>query len=220
LIDSAKHRNGDGIPPNEPEVRGGEESCRISFTEAKPEGGFSSFGDLDRLDWLALVVLVLLIVSALGLIIFQPGQAGTTVKKDGGTRQRIVVISPELDQKMAAATMLLNGGDLVKAGALLDALIAEFPYEGGPHMLKGDLFLRKQQPVEALLEYRLGVDLNPDYLDKKMVEVFQGKKIKSTLEEARRAIDAGLARTPGDATLLEQRKVLYYMLRKVAGSCG
>lgn len=201
-------------------MRAGEESCRISFTEAKPAGGLSSFGDLDRLDRLALAVLVLLLVTALGLILFQPGQSGPAVKKGGGDRQRVVIISPELDKKMAAATALLNGGDPAKAGALLDALIAEFPYEGGPHMLKGDLFLRKQQPVEALLEYRQGVDLNPDYLDKKMVEVFQGKKVKSTLEEARRAIDSGLARTPGDATLREQRKVLYYMLRKVAGSCG
>jgi tetratricopeptide (TPR) repeat protein len=201
-------------------LRAGEESCRLSFTEAKPEEGLPSFGDLDRLDRLALVLLVFLLVSALGLIIFQPGQTGATVKKGGGVRQMVVIINPELDKKLAAATSLLNGGDPLKAGQLLDALISEFPYEGGPHMLKGDLFLRKQQPVEALLEYRQGVDLNPDYLDKKMVEVFQGKKVKSTLEEARRAIDVGLAGVPGDATLLEQRKVLYYMLRKVAGSCG
>lgn len=219
-IDSANHRSGEGASPKEPELREGQESCRISFSAAKPEGGLSSLGDLDRLDRLALVVLALLLVSALGLIIFQPGQVGQATKRGRGVRQSVVLINPDLDKKLAAATTLLNGGDPVKAGQLLDALIVEFPYEGGPHMLKGDLFLRKQQPVEALLEYRQGVDLNPDYLDKKMVEVFQGKKVKSSLEEARQAIDGGLARTPGDATLREQRKVLYYMLRKVAGSCG
>lgn len=196
------------------------ESCRISLPEVKPEGSLASFVDLDRLDRVALAVLALLLVSALGLIIFQPGQVGQVSGRARGVRQSVVVINPELDKKLAAATNLINGGDPSKAGQMLDALIAEFPYEGGPHMLKGDLFLRQQQPVEALLEYRLGVDLNPDYLDKKMKEVFQGKKVKRTLEEARLVIEGGLARTPGDASLREQRKVLYYMLRKVAGSCG
>lgn len=220
LTDSTKHRSGEGLPPKEPASPEGEESCRISFAAAKPEGGLASCGDLDRLDRWSLLVLVLLVVAALGLIIFQPGQPVQSVKKGGGARQRVVIINPELDKKLAAATTLLNGGNPAKAGQLLDTLITEFPYDGGPHMLKGDFFLRKQQPVEALLEYRQGVDLNPDYLDKKMVEVFQGKKVKRTLEEARLAIEGGLARSPGDATLREQRKVLYYMLRKVAGSCG
>lgn len=219
-MDSAKHQRGKVVPPKDPELPADGESCRISFTADKVESGISALADLDRLDRVALVVLALLIISALGLIVFQPGESGQTIKKGDAARQRIVIISPELDKQMAAATTLLNGGDPAKAGQLLDKLIAEFPYEGGPHMLKGDLFLRKQQPVEALLEYRQGVDLNPDYLDKKMVQVFQGKKVKSTLEEARVVIDGGLARTPGDANLLAQRKVLYYMLRKVAGSCG
>lgn len=204
---------------NKPSV-GGEESCRISLEPAKPEGGISSLVDLDLLDRLSLLILVLLVVAALCLIVFQSEPSGKTVKTARGLRQSVVLPNPELDKKLAAATTLLNGGDPGKAGQLLDALIVEFPYEGGPHMLKGDLYLRQQQPVEAMLEFRQGVDLNPDYLDKKMKEVFQGKKVKANLEEARRAVDGGLARNPGDATLKEQRKVVYYMLRKVAGSCG
>lgn len=220
MIDSANHRSEEETPPKGPDPGEGEGSCRISLPATRPEGGLTSFGDLDRLDRAALLVLVFLIVAALGLIVFHPGQVAQATKRDRGVRQSVVVINPELDKKLAAANTLLNGGDPVKAGQMLDALIVEFPYEGGPHMLKGDLLLRIQKPVEALLEYRQGVDLNPDYLDKKMPEVFQGKKVKSTLVEARLVIEIGLARTPGDATLREQRKVLYYMLRKVAGSCG
>ena len=219
-IDSAEQQSRGGAPPREPELRAGEDSCRISCAAAQPDGGLSSFGDLDRLDRLAMTGLALLLVAALGLLVFQPGQTGQTIKKAGGARQVVEISSPELDKKMATAIALMNGGDTAKAGQLIDALIAGFPYEGGPHMLKGDLFIRTQQPLEAMLEFRQGVDLNPDYLDKKMVKVFQGKKVKSNLEEARLAIEAGLTHSPGDATLREQRKVLYYMLRKVAGSCG
>lgn len=200
-------------PPRE------EESCRISFAAEEPEGAISSFSDLDRLDRLALAALVLLIVAAVAIAAFSPEEPGAR-GKTGASRQQVLVVSPELDSRLAAAANLLNGGDPGRAGELIDGLIADFPYEGGPHMLKGDLLLRRQQPVAAMLEYRQGVDLNPDYLDKKLPALFQGKKIKSTLEEARREIDAGLARSPGDPALRQQREVYYYMLRKLAGSCG
>ena len=206
--------------PDDGDAGGGEESCRIGVVPVEAEGGINSPADLDRLDWLALGGLVVLLLSAAMLVVMQPGEEGRKAGKGALSRQAVLIVNPELDRKMAVASALLNGGDPGKAAALLDTLISEFPYEGGPHMLKGDLFLRKQQPVEAMLEYRQGVDLNPDYLDKKMKEVFQGKKIKGTLEEARLVISAGLAENKDDQDLREHRKVLYYMLRKVAGSCG
>lgn len=210
----------DEVLPEFAKQREVEGSCRISAADENQVGGIPDFADLDRLDRLALISLLLLVVAAVGIAFFSPEEPGMTVKKGGGIRQQVLVVSPELDNKLAVAANLLNGGDPGRAGELLDALIAEFPYEGGPHMLKGDLLLRRQQPVAAMLEYRQGVDLNPDYLDKKQAAFFQGKKIKSNLEEARREIEAGLARSPGDPALRRQREVYYYMLRKLAGSCG
>lgn len=196
------------------------ESCRITIDAPEPVEGRFSFASFDRFDRLALVVLLTLLVSALGLIVYQPVDGTQLDRKKVAVRQSVAVASPEFANRMVTAVNLLNGGDPARTEQLLDELIASFPYEGGPHMLKGDLLLRKQQAIAAMLEYRQGVDLNPDYLDKKMTGVFQGKKIKSTLEEARQAITAGLARNPGDANLRQQREILYYMLRKVAGSCG
>lgn len=215
-----EHQKDGEVVPAPAERREGEDSCRISPAGEEPEGGIPAFGDLDRLDRLALASLLFLVVAAVAIAFFSPDEAGVTGSRGGGARQKVMVVSPELDNKLAVAANLLNGGDPGRAGELLDALIAEFPYEGGPHMLKGDLLLRRQQPVAAMLEYRQGVDLNPDYLDKKLPALFQGKKVKSNLEEARREIEAGLARTPGDPTLRRQREVYYYMLRKLAGSCG
>ncbi|NTV13371.1 MAG: hypothetical protein HGA96_05500 [Desulfobulbaceae bacterium] len=196
------------------------ESCRITGGAPEPEGGVASFADLDRLDRLALALLLLLLVASLFLVVRQSGGPDPLARPGVASLQSGAVASPDFANKMATAVALLNGGDLARTGQMLDALIVEFPYEGGPHMLKGDLFLRDQQAIAAMLEYRQGVDLNPDYLDKKMPELFQGKKVKRVLEEARVAITAGLARTPGDPALRQQREVLYYMLRKVAGSCG
>jgi hypothetical protein len=67
--------------------------------------------------------------------------------------------------------------------------------------------------------YRNGIDLNPDYLDKK-TKVFQGKKIKATVLEAKAAIDKELKADSGNGDLRQKRKTVYYMLRRIAGSCG
>lgn len=196
------------------------ESCRISFPVQESESGLNSLSDLDRLDRLSLAVLLVLLLAAVGLMVFHPGDTVLPARRLASNHQAAVLASPEFSKKMARAASILNGGDPALAGKLIDLMIADYPYEGGPHMLKGDLLLRGQQPIGAMLEYRLGVDLNPDYLDKKMPDVFQGKKVKNTLEEARKAIDDGLRRKPADPALRQQREVLYYMLRKVAGSCG
>lgn len=220
LMQSSDFQNRNETPTAAQASREEAESCRIALATPETTGGVVALADLDRLDRLALGVLLVLLVAALGLILFQPGEDGQPVRRTVAVGLNVAAANPEFATKMATAANLLNGGDPTRAGQLLDALIVEFPYEGGPHMLKGDLLLRDQQAIGAMLEYRQGVDLNPDYLDKKIPEVFQGKKVKNTLEEARLAIDAGLLRNPGDASLRQQREVLYYMLRKVAGSCG
>ena len=65
----------------------------------------------------------------------------------------------------------------------------------------------------------MAVDLNPDYLDKKAPD-FQGKKIKNTVNEARHLIEVELNKNSADKDLRSYRKTVYYMLRKIAGSCG
>jgi hypothetical protein len=67
--------------------------------------------------------------------------------------------------------------------------------------------------------YRNAIDLNPDFLDKN-TEVFQGKKIKATVLEAKAFIDKDLAANRVNGDLREKRKTVYYMLRRIAGSCG
>jgi hypothetical protein len=86
-------------------------------------------------------------------------------------------------------------------------------------MVIGDIELRKQDPVAAMEFFRSAIDLNPDFLDKK-TEVFQGKKIKATVLEAKALIEKELEANPGNDELSGKRKTVYYMLRRIAGSCG
>ncbi len=125
----------------------------------------------------------------------------------------------ELDVKGKLIRNLLDGGSLSQAEILIQDLVRKYPYEGEPHMLMGDLFMRKQDPVKAMHEYKEAIDVNPDYLDKK-TPLFQGKKLKVAVGEALAEITNRLRLDPRDESLKSEKKVIYYLYRRIAGSCG
>ncbi len=196
-----------------------QESCRIQLDNQSDEDGFS-LKTLDRLDRLAFLAVAVMVVAASILIVSYSGSDNRTAGVTGVSRQAVIIVSPEFDKKLKVAKTLLNGGNPTKARELIESLIKDYPYDGRPYMLLGDLYVHDQQPILAMLEYRKGVDLNPDFLDKKAKKLFRGKQIKNILDEARQVILAGLEESPGDPQLKQQLEILYYMLRRVAGSCG
>ncbi len=172
---------------------------------------------MDTLDKLSLFAIVVLAVSVSFLVVVSAND--TQSQEQFAVQQHVKVFNPELEKKVKVAQDLLENNNLVKAQELAKVLISEYPYDGAPHMVIGDIALRNQDPVAAMDSYRNAVDLNRDFLDKK-TEVFQGKKIKATVLEARTVIEKELATRPGNDDLRKKRKTVYYMLRRIAGSCG
>ena len=148
---------------------------------------------------------------------YDPDQTESSKKIEIAARHHVV--TPELQNKIALARDLLVQDNLTKSESLVESLISEFPYEGELYMLKGDILMRHQQPIAAMYEYKEAISLNPDFLDKK-TRLFQGKKIKVTVEEAMAAIESGLQQNPGNSQLKDDRQTVYFMKRKLAGSCG
>lgn len=170
---------------------------------------------VDRLDKISALAITALALWALALVAVQFGKEEARPE----AQQAVVRLDPVLDKKVALAKTLLAGNNLEQAEKLLAELMAAYPFEATPYFLNGDVRLYRQDPVGAMIEYRKAVDLNPDFLDKKSAD-FQGKKVKKTVEEARGVIESGLAAKGNDEALIAARKVYYYMLRKIAGSCG
>lgn len=173
---------------------------------------------MDRLDTLSAWALALLLVAALAILFTQEGEAGSKPQIQA-TQVPAGYVRPELSQKISVAKGLLAGNNLEKAEELLQGMATDFPYEGDVFMLLGEFHMRRQNPMDAMLAFRNAVDLNPDYLDKK-APAFQGKKIKVAVEEAFGVIQKGLEQDPDNASLKDTRKTLYYMKRRIAGSCG
>ncbi len=126
--------------------------------------------------------------------------------------------SPEVAKRAKQIRALIVQGNLSKAQALADDLLHRFPDEGETHMVLGDIHARRQQLMKALSEYRRAIELNPDYLDKKTPK-FQGRKIKHLVDEAQEQLE-GRARQGADPLLQGDRQLVYYLLRRIAGSCG
>ncbi|MDW7774492.1 MAG: hypothetical protein SCH71_16530 [Desulfobulbaceae bacterium] len=174
---------------------------------------------MDALDKWSLFFITATIVYAAFLLDFTGGQS--QAQEDGMRRAPVLqsVLNPELDNKIQLARDMLVRDNLEKTELLVDELLSAFPYEGQLYMLKGDILMRRQQPVAAMYEYKEAIELNPDFLDKK-TELFQGKKIKVTVEEALSTLESGLPKDQDEIRLKDHLKTVYYMKRKLAGSCG
>jgi predicted Zn-dependent protease len=173
---------------------------------------------MDKLDRYSVIsIAVLIIVST--ILIFYQISSGEADNRTTMVQPQYKVPNPELKKKVQIASALMENSNLDKASVLIEELVSQFPYDGSPFMMLGDLRIRQQSPIKAMLAYRDAVDLNPDYLDKKAPD-FQGKKIKNTVNEARHLIEIELNKNSADKNLRSYRKTVYYMLRKIAGSCG
>jgi len=176
---------------------------------------------MDRLDKIAVSLMVLLLAVSFLLIARErvrpptPEEIAAQQAVSAGPRY----IDSALVKKLDLAQKLIVGGNLNDAGPILDEIIAKTPYEARAYMLKGDIALRRQESVAAIRAYRRAVDLEPDYLDKKS-KLFQGKKIKKAVEEATEKIKAAIEEQGTTPSLEADKKLMYYMLRKIAGSCG
>lgn len=175
---------------------------------------------MDRLDRISIWAIAILVIGSSALISHHMGEAVS----DKNNRQKILssavtIFNPELENKVKAARGLMEGANLAKAEILVRELLNQYPYEGEPRMLMGDLYMRKQDPVKAMFEYKEAIDLNPDYLDRK-TPLFQGKKLKIAAREALEEIEKKIKAGPEDENKKKDRKVIYYLQRRIAGSCG
>ena len=176
---------------------------------------------MDWLDRISIWAIVILILSSFALISGHMGEA----RSDRNAQQRMTTVADnpaahsEMDSIVKAIRNAIEGNNTEQAEMQLKELISKYPDEGEPHMLMGDTLMRKQDVVRAVREYKEAVDLNPDYLDKKS-PLFQGKKLRVAVGEAVAEIEKKIKFNPADESVKSERKIIYYLQRKLAGSCG
>jgi predicted Zn-dependent protease len=175
------------------------------------------------MDWFDRISIGTIAVLAVGSVVLMQGHRADR-QADRTQSQRVQSAAPaaakeEITPQLTVVRNLIEAGDLAQAEALIQELTGKFPYEGELSMLLGDVLMRRQEPVKAMHAYKRAIELNPDYLDKK-TPLFQGKKLKVAVGEAQTEIEEQLRQHPGDESLKREKKTIYYLYRKIAGSCG
>lgn len=173
------------------------------------------------MDWFDRISIGAVVALSLGAFIVVQGHR-REVKPDRNLQQNVVVAEAtngELDGKVRLIRNFIEAGNLPQAESMIRELKQKFPYQGELSLLMGDVLMRKQEIVKAMHEYQEAIDLNPDYLDKK-TPLFQGKKLKTAVGEALAEIENRIRQNPDDASLQQEKKVVYYLYRRIAGSCG
>lgn len=174
---------------------------------------------MDRLDRFSILAIIILLISFLAIMTNHMGEAKPGRNNQEKTASDPSVVYSKIEQDIMAVKDLIEGGNLTKAELLTKELIQKYPYEGEPRLMMGDIHMRKQQPVMAVLEYKEAVDRNPDYLDKQ-TPFFQGKKIAVAVKEAISEIERRIKENPEDAAVKKYRKRIYYLQRRIAGGCS
>ncbi|MDA8169039.1 MAG: hypothetical protein M0Z59_04980 [Nitrospiraceae bacterium] len=173
---------------------------------------------MDWIDRASIWAITVLIIGSVALISNHTGAArpGRSQQK---ARAGYAPASGEMDSQAKLVKDLIDSDNLDKAGSLAQEMMRKYPYNGEPHMLMGDVLMRKQDAVKAVMEYKKAVDLDPDYLDKNTPD-FEGKKLQVAVNEALADIDKKIKQNPSDESLKSDRKAVYYLQRKIAGSCS
>jgi tetratricopeptide (TPR) repeat protein len=176
---------------------------------------------MDLLDKISVLAITSLLVCS--IIVIQ-GKTDEIQPVRDMRQKGVAVDNPgtveELNAKANMIKTLMEAGNLAQSEILIRELLQKYSFsQGEPHMLMGDLLMRRQEPIKAVHEYKDAIECNPDYLDRK-TPLFQGKKLKVAAEEALTEISRRLKMNPGDESLKSEQKMVYYLYRKIAGSCG
>jgi len=175
---------------------------------------------MDRFDRIGIIAICVLAIAAFFVMQADRGED----KRDPLAQQREAVqertiSTPELEKQINVIRNLLDAGNPAEAEPLAKAVVQQYPFQAEPQMLLGDVLMQMQDPIQAMHAYKKAIGYNPDYLDRKTPQ-FQGKKLKNAVGEALTEIESRLKQHPGDENLNREKKTVYYLYRKIAGSCG
>jgi tetratricopeptide (TPR) repeat protein len=171
---------------------------------------------LDRFDILSLASAALLAGAAVFYGI--AGGADESRPRAAYAKTCATAPSPDLMQKVEAARLLMEAGQVKESVGSLSALEAANPASGDVHALLGQGYSRLQDYPAAVREFRLALLIDPDYVDSKSPR-FIGKRIKAAVKEGLPQFKDSLSKNPGDEKAAAALNDARYLERMLAGGC-
>jgi cytochrome c-type biogenesis protein CcmH/NrfG len=167
---------------------------------------------MDRLDSVSIGLLILLSLCLVAVI--RNGGMESAPVVEGMSMKILPSVRDEMDRRAREIREAIAGDALQRAQELITRALRDFPQDGRFYMFQGDVFLRRQDILGAIQWYARAVRIEPDFVDRN-TPLFQGRKIRVVLDEVLKGMEKGEVHPPAGI-----KKEIYYLIRKLAGSCG
>ena len=118
----------------------------------------------------------------------------------------------------AEVVQLLSQKQFAKAGEKLEEIKTSHPENPQSLIYQAQLQYDQGQIAAAIHSYRLAVDNEPDYVDKK-TPLFIGNEIMNMVTEARSKLQREKKLKPGDKSIILALEDIYYLQRRISGGC-
>lgn len=171
---------------------------------------------LDAFDAVGAVAVAIFLLSAIYFGLY--GTGSTRPPKAAVAQAVQAATDPKMTARITAARMQMEAGQLKESVEELKKLTTEYPVLAEPHSVLGQAYSRLQDNPDALREFRLALQIDPDYIDSKSPK-FIGKRIKSAVRESITESQTTLQKNPNDQAAKSTLSDARYLERMLAGGC-
>jgi len=182
----------------------------------------STYSTMNLIHKLSITALILLSLITTGMLI---QHHISTQNQQGAAGKQGVDLQKYYEERIAKDTeiysdfvILLKEKQYSAAKEKLKEIKAAHPKNPLSSVYLAQLQYEQGQIASAIHSYRLAVDSEPDYVDKK-TPLFIGDKIMNLITEARSKLSRENKLRPGDKAISLALEDVYYLQRRIAGGC-
>ena len=177
---------------------------------------------MDRFDKFNITLIVLISLITIGMLVNQeiterrqgnPGADGKAEKERYYAEQ--MALNAKIYQEVIS---LKEQGRDDEAMTKLQEVMKTYPGRSQSYVYMAQLSLKSGKLADTIHNYRLAVENDPDYLDKK-TPLFIGREIKTLVTESLEKFGREIKLKPNDQTVRNVLQDLYYLQRRLAGGC-
>lgn len=177
---------------------------------------------MDLIHKLSIVALIALTLITAGMLIQHQVSAQ---RFQGSIDKQEVDLQKSYEQRIARdkeiyseVIRLQDQKQFAQAMEKLQEIITAHPENPLSFVYQAQLQDNQGQIAAAIHSYRIAVDNEPDYVDKK-TPLFIGDKIMDMITEARGKLNREKELKPGDKSINLALEDVYYLQRRIAGGC-
>lgn len=166
---------------------------------------------------MAVTVTILFLVAS--IVYYGYAENSVAHEKTSSTRVGSISPDPDISPKISQAKAMIEVGQSKEAVELLKPVASQYPVLAEPHALLGQAYSRDLDYNSSIKEYRLALQIDPDYVDKKS-DKYIGKRITASVKECKAQSYFVLGKNPNDVYACSALNDVSYIERMLAGGCN